>query len=325
MAYRQEELLPESIIVSPLLSPSTYTNPVLNHDFPDPDVLCIDQVYYAYATNSGGINVQAAQSRDLVHWTLLPEILPERPRWAASEFGWTWAPNVMPTDHGTGYVMYFSNRLARDIKGRSHCMGIGVAESNRPEGPFIPQNEILICQIEEGGSIDLASFIDDDGSRYLVWKNDGNSCNMQTWIFIQQVAADGMTRLGRPRRLITADQPWEGCLVEAPTLWKHDGLYYLFYSANYFMGPEYGIGYAVAEAPLGPYRKARRPLLTTRHHEGLTGPGGQDLVRTPDGKTWMLFHAWGEQNCRVLHLAEVIWECGRPTLRGAGLQGWTLP
>ena len=55
----------------------------------------------------------------------------------------------------------------------------------------------------------------------------------------------------------------EGVLVEAPTLWKHDGKYYLFYSANAYNNPRYAMGYAVSDNLLGPYRKAPQPLLKT--------------------------------------------------------------
>jgi beta-xylosidase len=48
-----------------------YSNPVFDRDFPDPDVLVLDGVYYAYATNTRGFNIQVARSHDLVSWELL--------------------------------------------------------------------------------------------------------------------------------------------------------------------------------------------------------------------------------------------------------------
>ena len=52
---------------------TTYQNPVLDGDFPDPAVIrASDGLYYAYATQTdeGGrwINIQVARSRDLVSW-----------------------------------------------------------------------------------------------------------------------------------------------------------------------------------------------------------------------------------------------------------------
>ncbi len=43
-----------------------YENPVLDRNFPDPGVVNFDGVFYAFGTNGGGGNVQAATSPDLV-------------------------------------------------------------------------------------------------------------------------------------------------------------------------------------------------------------------------------------------------------------------
>ena len=52
-------------------------------------------------------------------------------------------------------------------------------------------------------------------------------------------------------RLFKNDLSWEGSIVEAPFLWKHNGRYYLFYSGNGYGSAEYAIGYAVADAVAG--------------------------------------------------------------------------
>jgi len=43
-----------------------YENPVLDRNFPDPGVINFGGVFYAFGTNGGGGNVQAATSPDLV-------------------------------------------------------------------------------------------------------------------------------------------------------------------------------------------------------------------------------------------------------------------
>ena len=50
---------------------------------------------------------------------------------------------------------------------------------------------------------------------------------------------------------IQNDQPWEGPVVEAPFMWKHGGQYYLFYSGNGYVTPEYAVGYAVSNCITG--------------------------------------------------------------------------
>ena len=53
-------------------SPSSVSSPafVIDQDFPDPDVLHVGDIYYAYATNTAAANVQFATSRDLTVWTV---------------------------------------------------------------------------------------------------------------------------------------------------------------------------------------------------------------------------------------------------------------
>jgi arabinan endo-1,5-alpha-L-arabinosidase len=297
-----------------------FANPVIDQDFPDPDVLQVGETYYAYATNSGGANIQLATSPDLVRWSIEGDALPALPPW--SQPGNTWAPEVSALDGG-GYAMYFTAR-----HGESGRQCIGAATAELPEGPFAPAGEQpLICQLELGGSIDASMFVDDDGARYLLWKNDGNCCGQETWIFIQRVSADGLTLEGEPTQLITQDQPWEGRLIEAPTLWKHEGRYYLFYSANSYAGLDYAVGYAVAEAVLGPYQKGEGPLLASDLEGGAAfGPGGQDVVADAEGETWMLYHSWDPTvSYRRLQIDELEWEGETPVLRGPDLEPQPAP
>lgn len=304
---------PVGAVGTPTLAAGQFANPVIDQDFPDPDTLRVGDTYYVYATNARGVNVNVARSRDLVRWELLADALPALPGWARP--GFTWAPEVTATVDGQGYVMYFTARHA--ASGRQ-C--IGAATSRSPAGPFRAAGETpLICQVEEGGSIDASSFVDDDGSRYILWKNDGNCCGMDTWIYIQGLSDDGLSLQGTPARLIRGDEAWEGFLVEAPTLWKYQGKYYLFYSANRYVGQQYAVGYAVAEIPLGTYRKPAGPLLVTSiQHGPVIGPGGQDVVLAKDGRTWLLYHAWDPVTVgyRGLYLDELVWDGATPSVKG---------
>jgi len=315
-------LLSLTACVAPFRSSATFTNPVLDQDFPDPDVLKVDDVYYAYATNGNNINIQAARSNDLVHWDVLGDALPELPAWAVQEFGWAWAPEVFSPSEGQ-YVMYFVSRFAIGFDG-TQCIGIATADN--PAGPFISSSpEPFICQTHEGGSIDPSTFVDADGQRYVLWKNDGNSSGFQVWLYIQKVSADGSTLQGEPQKLLTVNQRWEGTLIEAPTLLQHEGKYYLFYSANAYNDKRYATGYAVADDIFGPYEKAEEPFLVTDIATGLVGPGGQDIVTGPQGGTWILFHGWAPDSYRRLYLAPLDWQNGKPMLGLKGKEPLPMP
>ncbi|QFG68700.1 glycoside hydrolase family 43 protein [Ornithinimicrobium pratense] len=283
-------------------SPLAGQNPVLNDDFPDPDVLEVDGVYYAYATNGNSQNVRMARSTDLLTWEQLGDALPELPSWVIP--GKTWAPEVSAV--GDSYVLYFT---ATNYRPTLQC--IGTAVSATPEGPFeVVGDGMLVCPEDEGGAIDAATFLDEDGTRYLLWKNDGNCCGLDTWLYLAPLASDGLSLEGPATRLLKQDQEWEGNLIEAPTLVEREGTYVLLYSANDYGGQDYAVGYATAEDVTGPYVKHPDPLLaSTGSAPEYVGPGGQDVVTGPDGQDYVLFHSWrGETTYRAMNVLPLSWE-----------------
>ena len=285
-----------------------FTNPVYDRNFPDPYVLEADGTYYAYATNDAGKEVQTLTSTDLVTWKPGKDALPELGKWAYP--GKTWAPEVLALDDDS-YVLYYTANAG------GQC--IGRAVSKTPAGPFVDRwPQPLVCQRAEGGSIDASAFRDDDGSLYLLWKNDGNAIGKPTYIYSQRLSSDGTKLVGRATRLVKNDEGWEGAVVEAPTLWKEEGRYYLFFSANQFDSDFYAVGYATCDGPAGPCRDApENPILKTACRA--SGPGHQTLLRDDDGETWIVYHAWppgGMLEKRVMWVDRVEWKDGKPDVVG---------
>jgi arabinan endo-1,5-alpha-L-arabinosidase len=282
----------------------------IDQDFPDPDVLATDGRYLAFATNGAGFNVQTAESSDLENWSVLAsDALPVLPDWALP--GKTWAPDV--SEFGPGqFVMYFT---AASKNPGLQC--IGVATSATPEGPFAAAGSApIVCPDDEGGAIDPATFVDDDGTRYLVWKNDGNCCGLDTWLQLAELSADGTALVGDTTKLLMQDQTWEGDLIEAPTLVKRDGVYVLLYSANDYGGDAYATGYATAPSVRGPFTKGDGPLLTTELSDGrYLGPGGQDVVTAADGSDRLVFHSWDSLYIqRGVNVVPLAWSDGVPSI-----------
>src|SRR3954447_17420009 len=109
---------PGSSLAVPVAGPvGTYRNPVLPSDFPDPFILDERGVYFAYATNANGPNIQVVSSPDLRHWQLYRHALPSLPARAVA--GVTWAPSVLKTGDGN-YVLYYT---ARDRGSGLSCIG----------------------------------------------------------------------------------------------------------------------------------------------------------------------------------------------------------
>jgi beta-xylosidase len=85
--------------------------------------------------------------------------------------------------------------------------------------------------------------------------------------------------------------------VEAPSLVKYNGIYYLTFSSNFYGGPLYDTSFATASSVTGPYTKAQAPdaPILTSDIPGLYGPGGADMWYGPnEGQGVMLFHGWND-------------------------------
>jgi beta-xylosidase len=300
----------------------TFTNPVHLENFPDPGAVRVDDTWYAYGTNNNAANVPVMTSPDLVTWTPAGDAMPQIGKWA--DTGNTWAPEVIAGDGG--YLLYYTARSAATDR---QC--IGVAFSSAPGGPFVDDaDEPLICQADEGGSIDASPYRDEAGKLYLYWKNDGNAIGQPTWLYASALSADGRSLAGDSVRLLRNDAAWEDHVIEAPQMVRRDGRLYLFYSANAFDRDVYAVGYATCDGPLGPCRKAaENPIL--KSSPAAAGPGHTFLVSTPSGQTWLLYHAWPPDSIgsvlpgRQLWLDRVDWVDGKPVVKGPTADPQPLP
>lgn len=182
--------------------------------------------------------------------------------------------------------MYFSATTNSAGNGAFHC--VGTATSNSPLGPYTPNATPFVCPTDQGGAIDASGFLEQDGTRYVVYKIDGNSlghggsCNngvaplVSTPIMIQQVASDGVTAIGSAQQILDREDE-DGPLVEAPSLIRDgSGTYVLFYSSGCYLGDTYDVKYATSSSPTSGFvRAANNPLLATGSYN-LIGPGGLD-------------------------------------------------
>ncbi|KAL3496124.1 glycosyl hydrolase [Aspergillus germanicus] len=284
----------------PLLAlPFTLAEPsqVLDINFPDPAIIHTEQGYYAFGTQSNGVRVPVARSDDFSSWALLEgtDALPEPlPAWVKADNPQVWAPDVVQIDEGS-FVMYFSAVASSSGK---HC--VGTVTSASITGPYAGQEGPIACHTDEGGAIDPSGFQDTDGTRYVVYKVDGNSLNSDgtthpTPIMLQRLASDGITPKGDAVQILDRDEA-DGPLVEAPSLLFLDRTYYLSFSSNWYNSLNYDVSYATASAVSGPYTKVQAPdapLLVSGDASDvgpLGGPGGADFL--DEGR--IVFHAFND-------------------------------
>ncbi|HYF45111.1 MAG TPA: family 43 glycosylhydrolase, partial [Acidimicrobiales bacterium] len=293
------------------------TKPVWARSYPDPFVLPVDGTYYAYATDGDLGEVQVIESTDLVTWSKAGtgEALGEAPDWAEDDD--VWAPAVTRLS-ATSYVLYAA--FERSDTGE-RC--IGAATSSSPEGPFDAVDSFELCRAAQGGVIDPSVFVS-GATRYLLWKTEGVPGNNQEppSVYSQPLAPSGLSLTGQQARIFRSEQPWEGTLVENPSMISEGTRTYLFYSGNEWESAAYGIGWAACAGPQGPcIAPPNRPLMTSEPN--ILGPGGGAHFRDDSG-IWMAFAAWSDPTRvtedsggqRALFLRRVRFVGGRPQITG---------
>jgi hypothetical protein len=141
----------------------------------------------------------------------------------------------------------------------------------------------------------------------------------RTPVFGQELDPEELRLIGERVKVLQNDQPWEGHLVEGIWVTKQQGRYFMLYAGNDFSTARYGIGFAVADHPLGPYRKAAEPFL--RSTAAWLGPGHPSVAMGPDGEPWLFLHAFfpgqsGYKEFRALLTLPIVFGEGGIELRG---------
>lgn len=250
----------------------------------DPTIFYNKGIYYLYGTTTGNIpngeGFQVYTSSDLQKWNGPVGKQNGLALKKGDSFGDTgfWAPQILEYNQKF-YMIYTANE------------NIAIAVSDNPLGPFKSESKKPI--IEDGKQIDPFIFIDEDGKKYLyhVRLTNGNR------IFVAEINDDLQSI--KPETLtecISGTLPWENTentnwpVTEGPTVLKHNGLYYLIYSANDFRNPDYAVGCATSKSPLGPWEKSKDSPVISRKNTGQNGIGHGDVFWDKDNKMHYILH-----------------------------------
>ncbi|HEX8367968.1 MAG TPA: family 43 glycosylhydrolase [Pyrinomonadaceae bacterium] len=267
----------------------TYVNPVIPGDFPDPSVIRVGEDYYATATTGGwSPHFPLLRSKDLINWEIIGAVFSEKPAWAKGDF---WAPEII-ADKNRYFVYYTARRDEGKNKKGTLCVAVATAE--KPQGPYTDKGA-LICQ--EMGSIDAFYVRDENDKPFLIWKEDGNDRQQPTWLYAQQLDESGTKLIGKAKKMFRNDAVWENHVVEGSFIIRRDGWFYHFYSGNACCGRgcNYALGVARSKTLLGKWEKnPANPVLAA--NQTWQCPGHGSIVETPDGRDFLLYHAYRKRS-----------------------------
>lgn len=313
-------------------SGSTYQNP-LAVTFGDPYVLQDNGKYYMYGTGGEARNGFAAySSTDLVNWKHEGQVYhaSNRNGWSDSTAAWDgayWAPEVYR--YQGKYYMFYSAQWNQNPEKELENFRIGVAVADKPTGPFIdltnqpvfdPGYPIIDANVlfDSTGKIFLyysrACYEHPVESEVATWAKEKGWFDVieESWVYGVELKPDFTGVKGEPTLLLRPpvkmddkQAEWESRSVtskevnrrwtEGSFIFKNGDTYYMMYSANYFGGKNYAVGYATSKNPLGPFTKgANNPVLQKNTAKGgiVTGTGHNSVVHSPDGKEmFCVYHA----------------------------------
>lgn len=289
----------------------TYQNPI-DVQFGDPYILhASNDTFYMYGTGQVDDGFVCYSSPDMATWTPQGQMYKaEEDSWAEKNF---WAPEVY--ERQGKFYLFFSADWRNNPNNELENFKIGVAVADSPTGPFKDLVNRPIFN-PEYPVIDANVYTDDDGTNYLYYSrccyehpvdsefadwakaHKGYNTIEESWVYGVKLSADFTQVIGEPILLLrppttmnNKQTEWESRSVtngeinrrwtEGSTVFKHNNRYYMTYSANYYAGKHYAVGYATSDSPLGPFTKANNnPILEKNTEKGgvVTGTGHNNFV-----------------------------------------------
>ena len=294
----------KSQVWSPDNGDGTYTNPVINADYSDPDV-CVGasgEDYYLTASSfqcSPGLPI--LHSKDLVNWEIInyainnlyegdDELLEHfsTPQHGAG----VWAPSFRY--HNGWYYIYWGDP----------DYGVFMVKTQDPAGKW----EKPVCVIKGKGYIDTTPLWDDDGRCYLVngWANSRSK--FASVLTVREMSADGTHPIGQPV-IVFDGNGTENRTCEGPKFYKRDGWYWI-------MCPAGGVpdGFQLAMRSKSPYGPYEHKIVLAQGKTNINGPHQGGWIHTKYGEDWFIHFQDKEAYGRVVHLNPVDWSTGWPIM-----------
>lgn len=272
-------LIPYHFLVFSQNPKASSGNPVFPGWYADPEGVIFESKYWIYPTYSAKYEQQvfldAFSSPDLINWTKHSHIIDTASvKWVKKAM---WAPAIIKKENK--YFLFFGGN---DIQNDNEYGGIGVAISDKPSGPFKDYlgKPLVDKIINKAQPIDQFVFLDKDGTYYLIY-GGWQHCN------IAKLNKDFTGFLPFADGTIFKSITPEG-YVEGPFMFMKDNKYYFMWSEGGWGGPNYSVAYAIADSPLGPFKRIGKILQ--QDPEIATGAGHHSVIYEPEADFWYIVY-----------------------------------
>ena len=271
----------------------TYTNPILDADWSDPDVVRVGDDFYLTASSFGRApGLPLLHSRDLVNWTLVGHAL-ERLE-PADEFRTprhdcgVWAPSLR--HHDDRFWIFWGDPDR------------GVFQVNAPAiaGPWTRPHLVKAGK----GLIDPCPLWDEEtGEAYLVHAWAKSRAGVKNRLTGHRMHPDGDGLLDEGKVIVDGDRIPGWFTLEGPKLYRHDGWFLILAPAG---GVETGWQGALrARDFFGPYEER---IVLEQGDTDVNGPHQGGWVRTRSGEDWFVHFQQRGAYGRVVHLQPMRWD-----------------
>ena len=290
-----------SQVWSPDNGDGTYTNPVINADYSDPDV-CVGASGTDFYLTASSFNhlpgLPILHSKDLVNWTIVGHALkslePKEVFNKPAHGMGVWAPCIRY--HQGEYYIYWGDP----------DYGVFMVKTKDPAGEW----EKPVCVIEGKGMIDTSPLWDDDGRCYLVNGWAGSRAGFNSMLSVRELSANGTHAISDP--VMVYDGGNANHTVEGPKFYKRDGWYWIMAPAG---GVEQGWQLAMrSRSPYGPYECK---TVMAQGKSPINGPHQGGWIHTAQGEDWFMHFQDKGAYGRVVHLQPMQWTKGWPVMGAA--------
>jgi beta-xylosidase len=274
----------------------TYTNPIINADYSDPDVIRVGDDFYMTSSSfhcTPGLPI--LHSKDMVNWKIINYALKKQiptDNFDKPQHGkGVWAPTIR-FQKGEFYIYY-----------PDPDYGIYMIKTKNPADEWSKPVLVLAGK----GIIDPTVLWDSDGKVYLTIGWAASRAGINSLLTLFQLNPEGTAVIDEGKHIFDGHEKHP--TIEGPKMYKHNGFYYIFSPAGSVQ-----TGWQVILRSKNIYGPYEDKITLAQGNTAVNGPHQGAWVQTQTGEDWFFHFQDKGTYGRVVHLQPINWKNGWPVM-----------